>query len=594
MTSQQPDNHSSLTEVPGLSSVDSTSFSSGDVQSQAVEIPLPDLPDERYAGGFAFKDPVELLYFVDDEIASGRTALHPWQVQFMMDFADSRNVKDHPFMAEVCAANGSGKDKYILAACAVWMCLRYLKAYAVATNGSGQQLDAQTEFHIRSMCMKFNSKIGFLVWKCNYRSYQCRHNLQEPSTHSVIELFATDEPSKAEGYHPVEDGSKLAIFASEAKSIPDEIFAALTRCTGFTHWVDVSSPGLPAGYFFNQWTMAIDRKELKDIKECPPTERVKWTITAYDCPHITENQIELFAKGLAAQGGRNSTVFKSGVLAQFGTTDEMTVISYTHIHRCKAKPPKWEQEPHNHGGLDLNSGGGAESVLKVRNGNKIIATEAFKFEDTEDNIDYCEDLFYKWGLDNPDSLIWGDSCGAGYPQLCSLRKRGWFNIRFFDSRAASRRPKVYTNIVTEMWFDAALLFQRAELILDGDMLTETQLCTRYYKINLQLKHQLLSKLEQKNMGYPSPDRADALIYCLIGYKSPWKERTPTADHTPVKRAPLRKPQPRFNQQMLVNQKEQGSMKNHLGPRPEMNLLQLQIDELNRRNRHNITNKAERD
>lgn len=586
MISQQPDNSSGVTDSTVQGSVDSASLSSGNVQSQAVE--FPSVPDDRYANGFNLKDPIELLYLVDDDIASGKDSLHPWQVQFMVDFSDPRNTKNHPFMAEVCAANGSGKDKYILATCIVWMCMRYTKAYGVATNGSGQQLDAQTEFHIRSLCEKVNSKLGYAIWKCNYRSYKCL------VTNSVIELFATDEPSKAEGYHPMESSTKLAIFASEAKSIPDKIFEALTRCTGFSYWVDVSSPGLPAGYFYNQWTMAIDRHELKDIKECPPTERVKWTITAYDCPHITENQIELVAKGLAAQGGRNSVVFKSSMLAQFGTVDEMTVISYSHVHRCKAKPPTWMQSGHNDAGLDLNSGGGAESVLKVRNGNKVIATEAFRFEDTEDNVDYCEDLFWKHGLDNPESIIWGDACGAGYPQLCSLRKRGWSNIRFFDSRHASRRPKVYTNIVTEMWFEMSLLLQRVEIILDNDFMTESQLCSRYYKINLKLQHQLLSKLEQKNMGHASPDRADALIYCFVGYKSPWKERVPTDEHSPIKREPLRKPQPRFNQQMLVNQKEQGTMKNHLGSRPDMILLQTQIDELNRHNRHNITSKAERE
>lgn len=587
MTSQQPDNLSSIpSSSVGSEDGDSATFSSGDVQSQVVE--FPSVPDDRYANGFDLKDPIELLYLVDDDIISGKVSLHPWQVQFMLDFADGRNTKDHPFAAEVCAANGSGKDKYILAVCIVWLCMRYTQAYGVATNGSGQQLDQQTEFHIRNFCEKVNTKLGFAIWKCNYRAYKCN------VTKSQITLFATDEPAKAEGYHPIEAGTKLAIFASEAKSIPDDIFSALARCTGVTHRVDVSSPGLPAGYFFNQWTMAVDRSAFKDIKDCPPAERVKWTITAMDCPHITEIQIEIFAKEEAAHGGRNSPIFKSGVLAQFCTQGESTVISYTHIHRCKSRPPTWQQETYSHGGLDLSSGGPSESVLKVRNGNKIIGTDAFNFEDTEDNLDYCEELFYKYELDNPESLIWGDCCGAGYPQLCSLRKRGWDNIRFFDSRAASRKPKAYKNIVTEMWFSASLLFQRGELILDGDMQTETQLCTRYYKTLPSLQRQLLSKLEQLNKGYPSPDRADALIYSLVNYKTPWKERVPTDEHRPVKREPTKKPQSRFHQRMLVNQKEKGTINDRLGPRPERTLLQMQIDEVNRQNRHNITSKAERD
>lgn len=164
--------------------------------------------------GFDFKDPVELLYVLDDDIASGATKLHPWQIQFMLDFANERHNKDLPFQAVVQACNGSGKDKYIVAACIVWLCMRYIYARGIATNGSGDQLDNQTELHIDWLCKQANKKIAPGIWKCNYRYYECL------PTASPIKLFATDEPGKAEGYHPLKTGAAMAIFASEAKSIP--------------------------------------------------------------------------------------------------------------------------------------------------------------------------------------------------------------------------------------------------------------------------------------------------------------------------------------------------------------------------------------
>lgn len=529
--------------------------------------------------GFDFKDPVEMLYFVDEDIASGRTKLHDWQIQFMLDFADERNIKTHPFQAEVCACNGSGKDMYILAVCAVWLCGRYKMATVAATNGSGTQLDTQTAFHIENLCKKWNTRFGFMVWKINYRYFECL------PTESKIDLFATDEANKAEGFHPSKSGGRFAIFASEAKAIPDSIFTALTRCNGYTHRVDVSSPGLPAGYFFNQCAVAIDRKELKDVKDCPPVERIKYHITAYDCPHLTEVDIENTARGLLAQGGRNSPVFKSSILAEFGTTDEMTVISYTHVHRCKAKPAVWIQEQFNKAGLDL-SAGGAENVLKIRNGNKIIGTEAFRFEDTEQTLDYLEELFLKWDLKHPESLIWGDCCGIGEPMLRSLKRRGWSNVRFFDSRNGSTRPKVYFNRITEMWFQMSLFLQTSSIILDGDMLTETQLCTRYYKISSKNIHQLLSKLEQKSKGHPSPDRADAHVYSFIGYKSPVKEQsidsifTTTPKQSEGQYIPKMKGQ--FTQQHLT--KNNDSIEKRLGKRPDMSHLQSQLDQFNKNNK----------
>lgn len=556
-----------------------TSFPSQEVagaKSGSIHVPTSDTVQP--CEGFDFKDPVEMLFFVDEDISSGRTVLHGWQVQFMVDFADERNLKTHPFQAEVCACNGSGKDMYILAVCAVWLCMRNKMACVAATNGSGTQLDTQTAFHIENLCKKVNSKFGFEVWRIRYRYFECL------ATESKIDLFATDEANKAEGFHPSKSGAKFAIFASEAKAIPDEIFTALTRCNGYTHRVDVSSPGLPAGYFFNQCAVAIDRKELKDVKDCPPVERIKYHITAYDCPHLTEVDIENTARGLLAQGGRNSPVFKSSILAEFGTTDEMTVISYTHVHRCKAKPPEWIREPFNKAGLDL-SAGGAENVLKIRNGNKVLGTEAFRFEDTEDTIDYLEELFVKWDLKHPESLIWGDCCGIGEPMLRALKKRkGNSNIRFFDSRNGSTRPKVYFNRITEMWFNMSLQLQTSSIILDGDMLTETQLCTRYYKISSKNVHQLLSKLEQKSKGHPSPDRADAHVYCFVGYKSPFKENPPD---TTIPEGQTRtegglyvpRPTGSFTQQSLT--KSSDSVERRLGKRPDMSYLQSQLDRFNK-------------
>jgi len=64
-------------------------------------------------GGVDIKDPVELLYLLDDKIGNGSIVLHDWQIQFMLDFADRRHTKDSPFQAEVLACNGSGKDKYV-------------------------------------------------------------------------------------------------------------------------------------------------------------------------------------------------------------------------------------------------------------------------------------------------------------------------------------------------------------------------------------------------------------------------------------------------------------------------------------------------
>ena len=507
-----------------------------------------------HADGFDIPDPVELLFLLDPDIASGKTKLHDWQAQFMLDFAKDTWSKENPFVSCVRAANGSGKDKYIIAACIVWLCMRYKEACATATNGSGNQLDTQTERSIRYLCNRANLKWAGgkeLIWKCNYRKYECI------PTQSPIVLFATDEPNKAEGFHPIKEGGRMAIFASEAKAIPDTIFAALTRCTGFTHRVYVSTPGLPMGYFHDKCISSINRRSLKDLIGLPEGSILEYRVAphqgflyanlpvppeVYDCTHITKSEIKAFADDLP--GGINDPVYKSGILADFSTTDEQVVIPATFVHWATRIAPtqlRWVMEPLNKAGLDL-SDGGAENVLTIRNGNKLLGMEAFRFEDTQDTIDFLEELFEKWNLIDKDATINSDMCGIGKPMIDSLRRRGWSNMRYVDSRHSPRDKKVYTNRGTELFFNMRMLLQNHEIILIDDKLLTKQLIGRYYKLNVNNVRQLLSKLEQRSKGYPSPDRADSLNLCFWDFKSTitYRNYSESAPDEPIEQRPPEK------------------------------------------------------
>lgn len=540
----------------GLSTLKQQEGGSDPVKPEAqfatvVEPTKPTGQPER-TEGFPFKDPVELLFFLDDDISSGRVVLHPWQVQFMIDFASSLHTKDSPFQAAVQAANGSGKDKYIVAPCLVWLCMAFLQARGVATNGSGVQLDNQTEVYIRWLCERANSKIGPKIWKCNYRYYECT------ATGSPIVLFATDEPNKAEGYHPIIAGAKMAIFTSESKAIPDTIFEALERCYGFTHRVDVSTPGLPLGYFYNTCSTALNRTSVSDIKETSSTQVLLYKVSAYECSHITQAEIDRLESKLP--GGKNNPVFKSSVLAEFGTTDEMVVVPYTYIWRAVNTPPPsgWLKEPHNKAGLDL-SDGGDETVLTVRNGNKVLAVIPFKFDNTEDTIAFLNEKFKEYELQHPSALVFADCGGLGKPMIDRLKRQGWINMRYVDNRNKPYEPKTYVNRGAETWFHLRKLLERHELILPNDKTLIKQLSSRYYKITAKNTHQLLSKLESRSRGYPSPDRADSLVLAFCDYKSTFIEDKDAKRPFDIPVEYNKKPTSQFTEQEYVKRSQENPL-----------------------------------
>lgn len=478
--------------------------------------------------GYLIADPVELLFLLDDEVSKERVHLHPWQIQIALDFARDVYNDINPFQAVVRACNGSGKDKYVLAPCIVWLCMRYKCAIGVVTSSSGVQLDNQTCRYIKLLAEAANTKyktmFGFEPWTCKYRHYECRFPDEigglEDESKSEVFCYATDEAGKAEGYHPTKYGAKMAILVSEDKTVADDINVALNKCTGYTHRLHVSTPGLPLGHFFDYCQLAINRNDVKSFSELSPTDWIHYHITAFDCPHLSSNYIEQMKRDLP--GGENGSAFKSQVKAEFGTTDEMVVIPYTYIWRAVNKPPSHNFQAHNQAGLDL-SDGGAETVLVIRNGNKVLKIIPFKFDDASDTEDFLVERFKEWNLDNPESFINGDCTGIGSPILAHLKRRGWRNIRFIDSRAAARRPKVYLNRATELFFNLRTLLERNEIILPRDDIMMRQLATRYYKINNKNVHQLLSKIEQRSRGYPSPDRADAINLAFWNYDSSYIE-----------------------------------------------------------------------
>ena len=249
---------------------------------------------------------------------------------------------------------------------------------------------------------------------------------------------------------------------------------------------------------------------------------VQYLVTAYQCSHLSKVYIEQMKRDLP--GGEHGAAFKSHVMAEFGTTDEMVVIPHTYSWRAiKAIKIGHLPEPFNTAGLDL-SAGGDETVLSVRNGNKQIACIPFRFDNTQDTIAFLSQQFEKYELKHPSAKIFADAGGLGKPIIDSMRAMGWTNIRYVLNQAKAYDERVYYNRGAEMWFNFGKLLEHSEIWLLNDDKQKTQLSTRYYKITPGNIHQLESKLAARAKGHPSPDRADALVLSFCNYKSKLDEK----------------------------------------------------------------------
>lgn len=443
-----------------------------------------------------FESPAELITYFHPTLNNHVDTLHPWQVEISDELAKAKCSSKHPYKYCLCAANGSGKDAFVIAPFALWFITTKIRSLVVITSSSGVQLSHQTENYIRSLGQLMNNFYRQVynkeILKINQRSIKCLLSGSE------IVMFSTDEEGRAEGYHPLEPGAEMAIVVNEAKTVPPPIFRALNRCTGFNYWLNVSTPGEPQGDFYYSFT------------HWPHKRR----ITFYDCPHQSPDQFEEDRH----QFGEHSLLFRSKWLALFTSISGNTVISQLSIEKLRNRLNEGHVEWVGRDwpirvGIDL-AAGGDETVLSVWRGNKQIDQIAFREEDTTRGADKIEQGLLKHRLPKDHNYIFADDGGIGKAIIQMLQKKGWSIKRVLNNSAAKNQKKDFKNRGAELWTKFARFIELCYLIPLDDEKLWAQLASRHYRRSTEaaiVKIQLESKAAEIAEGFKSPDRGDAAI-----------------------------------------------------------------------------------
>lgn len=451
--------------------------------------------DKEPEGGYKvllnFPNPALFLAFFDKSIADGNTKLHDWQRDVNIELAPAvPPTSTHPLKYFLVAANGSGKDAFVIAPFAAWFCFCKIKSRCIITSSSGGQLTAQTETYIKGMCEKVNQFFGTQVFKIRQRHIRCL------ATGSEIRMFATDEAGKAEGYHPIEPNAEMAIIKNESKSIAEDIHRALKRCTGYNYWLEVSSPGMPQGAFYYAVT--------------------KWSkgrrITSYDCSHISEEERESDKIEL----GEHSAEYRSKHLAEFTSSDNDVAIPTELIKRILQSPPSQRFAGLGRRvGIDL-AAGGDETTLCITNNGLPEKEKWFREKDTTIEVDIIERFLVDNNIPKDHPYIYADDGGIGHAIIDMLIRKGW-KIHRVRNDSAALNKKRFGNRGAEMWFTVKRILE--EGVIDLSKLsnkTLEQLGARRYRQVEGGRIFLQSKRQAKAEGFNSPDRADAFVLSFGG------------------------------------------------------------------------------
>lgn len=484
------------------------------VKEAAVSPGLPPSSDSVYAGdyedaegplgsewttleGYANRGPGFIVGLYNKHFRDGAQKMYDWQIEQLKEIGDSfaTATLHKPYRLALCAANGSGKDYLIVAPTVVFASITNIRCLTIITSSSGTQLTSQTENYIKSLCEAINEYHQQPIFRIRQRYIKC--NLSG----SEIRLFATDEAGKAEGYHPLEPDAKMLIVVNEAKSVSEDIFGALRRCTGFTHWLNVSTPGEPSGSFYRACTKPALGYRFRRV-------------TCYDCPnHLSEEGRLADAEEL----GVNSALYRSKHLALFTSNDSDSLIPLEVVEKLYPKkiPVMHQNWPLRVGG-DIAAGGDENAIVATR-GNMIVMDEGMREKDTTITAEWFENKFIQLGLSKDHEHIYMDDGGIGHAVIDMLVRKGW-QIRRIRNETKPIKPTHYGNRGAELWYAVARLCE--ELVLNLDNASQKlleQLPSRHYKKSGTGGRIFLeSKKEAKAEGRPSPDRADALILSFTG------------------------------------------------------------------------------
>lgn len=400
---------------------------------------------------------------------------YDWQIHALDDIQFYKKTS-------IVAANGSGKTAAVAAPTLLWWLACFPKGRVVITSGSFRQLKDQ----FWPAVTRYRQHPLFARWKIN------KLNI-ETDEEGLTSIFSTDDPGKAEGYHQAPDAPLLYII-DEAKSVPDEIFEAMRRCTT-TRVLYMSSPGKPSGEFYDSHHKDAESFRIHKV-------------TSEMCPHIDPVK--------RAEDIRRYTIdhplVRSMHFAEWTARDASLCLSPEALSRALASPPPFRDNGRSGAAIDFAAGRDENAIATAR-GNKIRLELAWCDKDTVQTVYRVQRELTALNISPYDS--WGDADGLGLHMVNHAIELGCHINPFHGGAKANE--EMYLNLISEIWIEGGIAIARGDVILENiDPVTFEQLTTRHIEFSGEGK----MRIESKDKLKKSPDRGDVVMMAI------WLARVP--------------------------------------------------------------------
>jgi len=332
--------------------------------------------------------------------------------------------------------------------------------------------------------------------------------------------FATDEPERMLGYH----NTNVLVIGDDAAGLTNDILGAIENplSTGNTHELLLSNPTQSVGAFRDTFTSDL---------------YMKYHISAFDTPNftafnITEEDIasgewqkkwngqelpypQLMSPAKVAERYKNwgpgsylYVVFVKGDFPEAGVNNLCNLSDIEFAMARDIERKEYEKSP-KVAALDVARYGDDESCFAVRQGNKVLETVTWGYQDTSYTIGRTVRLV----KEHKPSRVFVDVVGYGAGIYDILKKEigEEYKILEFDSGKPALDTERHLNRRAEGYWDFNKKLEDGELDLPNSDKAKSQLADIRKTYNTKGQLQIERKEDAKARGSKSPDVADAIM-----------------------------------------------------------------------------------
>jgi phage terminase large subunit len=426
------------------------------------------------------RQPVDVLEFA----AGLGIELYPWQADVNLTIAEAATRKR--INIAVRAPNEAGKSTRIVAVSVLWHLLRFPRGKVVVTSRDNRQITDQFWSAVRRQLSKFPG------WKIT----DSQHLIETP-TGGRLRAFTTDDPGRAEGFHSEPD-APLLIIVDEAKSIEEEIFQAIDRCS-YNALVYISSPSTKEGRFYQAFSDHAD-------------SFIQFHAGLVDCPHISKERIADTEK----RYGPDHPFCESTLRGNFMEFSEgiLHIIELSELERWRESSIGFIPRQIVIVACDFACGGD-DNVILVRDGNKVRKIITWKDRDSARAVGrFIAEIKEIERESERQLMVIGDATGPGRP-MCDMIRQAGIDIVPFNF-GGSTHDERYKDEGTRSWYESVFLIKSGKIIAppghqEAAKKLFAQLSQRRQKFHMSGKLWMETKDEMRSRGLKSPDVADAFV-----------------------------------------------------------------------------------